>query len=184
MLLAVLYASGVAILALVDTAPYAVSSEGSRLVYYLIAQTGIKAYLRSRLMVFLILALLIGLALSIAVSMWIGLSIIELAQAVMMVSLIEIPDTAFCVWGSAWDEDLNLVSEGMMPVITQEELPFTPRRLQLLGLSFLLLVAIFLLIWKFPVSLSMPALFLLDAIVLIIGWRFSNAQIRSLLLNG
>jgi hypothetical protein len=53
-LLAVVYASGVAILAIVDYAPYAASSEGSRLVYYLVARVSIKTYLRSRLMVLLI----------------------------------------------------------------------------------------------------------------------------------
>jgi hypothetical protein len=183
MLLAVMYASGVAILAMVDYAPYAISSEGSRLMYYLVAQTGIKTYLRSRLKVLLIAALLIGLVLSLAVSWWFGLSIFELAQAVMMVSLIVIAYTAFSVWGSAWDEDLNLVSEGMMPVLTLEELPFTPRRLQLLGLSFLLIGVMFLLVWKLPLSLSMLVLILLDGAVLTLGWRFGSAQIRCSVLK-
>jgi hypothetical protein len=184
MQLAVIYASGVAILALVDFAPYAISSEGSRLVYYLVAQTGVKMYLRSRLTVLLIAALLIGLVLSLLVSRWIGLSPIELALTTMMVSLIVIAYASFCVWGSSWDEDLNLVSEGMMPVLTQEVLPFTPRRLQLLGLSFLLLGVMFLMVWKLPVSLSMPAFMLLDVIVLILGWHFSKAQIVGLIKRG
>jgi hypothetical protein len=184
MLLAVMYASGVAILAIVDYAPYAVSSEGSRLVYYLVAQAGIKTYLRSRLMVLLIAALMIGLTISLAMGWWIGLSLIELAQTIMMVSLIVIAYTSFCAWGSAWDEDLNLVSEGMMPVLTQEELPFTPRRLQLLGLSFLLIGMMFLLVRNLPVSLSMSALILLDAIVLIFGWHSSKAQIEGLINRG
>jgi hypothetical protein len=184
MQLAVVYASALAILSLVDYAPYAFSSEGSRLVYYLVVQTGIKAYLRARLMILLLAGLLMGLALSLAVWWWIGLSPIELALAVLMVSLIVIAYTAFSVWGSAWDEDLNLVSEGMMPVLTQEELPFTPRRMQLIGLSFLLIGAMFLLVWKVPLTLSVPALILLDAMVLILGRRFGSAQIRRILLNG
>ena len=181
MLLAVIYASGVAILAIVDYAPYAISSEGSRLIYYLVAQTGKTSYLRARLKVLLIAALLIGLILSLVLSWWIGLSIFELAKAVIMVSLILIAYTAFSVWGSVWDEDLNLVSEGMMPVLTQEELPFTPRRLQLLGLSFFLIGVMFLLVWKLPVYLSVPALTLLDGVVLTLGWLFCSAQIRGLI---
>jgi len=181
MLLAVVYASGVAILAIVDYAPYAISSEGSRLIFYLVAQTGIKTYVRTTLMVLEIAALLVGLISSLALSWWIGLSIIELAQAVMIVSLIVISYTAFSVWGSAWDEDLNLVSEGMMPVLTQEELPFTPRRLQLLGLSFLLIGVMFIMVWKLPVSMSMLALVLVDGVVLTLGLRFGSAQIRGLL---
>ncbi len=184
MLLAVMYASGVAILAIVDYAPYAISSEGSRLIFYLVAQTGMKTYLRSRLLVLLKAALLIGLTLGLALSWWIGLSIFELAQAIIMVSLIVIAYTAFSVWGSAWDEDLNLVSEGMMPTITQEELPFTPRRLQLLGLSFLLIGVMFLLVLKLPVFLSMPALVLVDGMVIALGWRFGSAQIRGLIIRG
>ncbi len=184
LLLAVFYTSGVAILAIVDYAPYAISSEGSRLIFYLVAMTDKTTYLRSRLMVLLIAALVVGLTISLVMSWWIGLSIIELAQSVIMVSLIVITYTAFSVCGSAWDEDLNLSSEGMMPVISQEELPFTPRRLQLLGLSFLLLGTMFLLVWKLPVPLSVPALILLDAIVLILGWHFSNAQIRGLIMRG
>ena len=184
MLLEVVYASAVAILAVIDYAPYTISSEGSRLIYYLVAQTGIKTYLRSRSMVLLIAALVVGLTISLVMSWWIGLSIPELAQVVIMVSLIVIAYTSFYVCGSAWDEDLNLVSEGMMPVISQEELPFTPRRLQLLGLSFLLLGAMFLLVWKLPMSLSMPVLMLLDAIMLILGWHFSYAQIQGLINRG
>ena len=102
----------------------------------------------------------------------------------MMVSLIVITYTAFSVCGSAWDEALNLSSEGMMPVISQEELPYTPRRLQLLSLSFLLLGTMFLLVWKLPVPLSVPALILLNAIVLTLGWRFGSAQIRELIMRG
>ncbi len=100
MLLAVIYASGVAILAIVDYAPYAVSCEGSRLIFYLVAQTGKSTYLRSRLKVLLIASLLIGLTLSLALSWWVGLSTLELAQAIIMVSLIVIGYTAFSVWGS------------------------------------------------------------------------------------
>ncbi len=159
MLLAVIYASGVAILAIVDYAPYAISSEGSRLIYYLVAQTGKTSYLRARLKVLLIAALLIGLILSLVLSWWIGLSIFELAQAVIMVSLILIAYTAFSVWGSAWDEDLNLVSEGMMPVLTQEELPFTPRRLRLM---FAQIVANMLLR-----KASIPQVLLLYALIVI-----------------
>jgi hypothetical protein len=184
MVLVVVYTCGVSFLAIIDYAPYAVSSEGSRLVYYLLTTASFNVYLRSRLIVHLGAALIVGLTMSLLISLWIRLSILELAQTIIIVILIVIAYTSFCVWGSVWDEDLNLVSEDLMKVISQEELPFTPRRLQLQGLSFLLLGAMFLLVWKLPLSLSVPALILLDAIMLILGWDFSYAQIRGLLLNG
>jgi hypothetical protein len=183
-LLTVVYASGVAILGMIEYAVYAISSEGVRLGMYLAAPLKLARYLQARLTVFLAPTLLIGLTLSLTFGWWMGLSVVEVVQAVVMVALILIGFTTFSVWGSAWDEDLNLFSEGMMPVISQEELPFTPRRMQLLGLSFLLIGAMFLLVWKLSMSLSMPALVLLDGIVLILGWRFGSTHIRGLLLSG
>jgi len=184
MLVVVVYSTGVALLAIVEYAAYAISCEGVRLNFYLGAPPGIAKYLRARLSVFFIQVLLIGLPLSLAFSWWIGLPAIALAQAVLLVILILIGYTTFIVWGSAWDEDLKLVSEGMMPVLTQEELPFTPRRLQLLGLSFLLIGVMFFLVWKLPVLLSILALVLLDGVVLVAGWRFSYSCLRGLLARG
>lgn len=184
MLVVVVYSTGIAILAIVEYVAYAVSSEGVRLNFYLVAPPGIAKYLRARLTVFLIPALLIGLPLSLAFSWWIGLPAIALVQAALMIMLILIGYTTFIVWGSAWDEDLNLASEGMMQVLTQEELPFTPRRLQLLGLSLLLIAGMLLLVWKLPVLLSMPVLVLLDGIMLAVGWRFSYWHLRGLLVRG
>jgi hypothetical protein len=176
-LVVVVYSTGVTILTIVEYAAYGVSSEGVRLNFYLVAPPGIATYLRARLTIFLIPALLVGLPLSLAFSWWIGLPAIALAQAILMVILILIGYTTFIVWGSGWDEDLNLASEGVMQVLTQEELPFTPRRLQLLGLSLLLITAMFSLVWKLPV------LVLLDGMVMVVGWRFSDAHLRGLLAH-
>jgi hypothetical protein len=184
LLLVAIYSSGVAILAMIEYAAYAISSEGTRLGIYLVLPLMVAKYLRARLIVFLIPMLFMGLTLSLVFSLWMGLLVFELVQVVLVVTLILIGYTAFSVWGSVWDEDLNLVSEGMMPVLSQEELPFTPRRLQLLGLSLLLIGVMFMLVWKLPVSLSVPALILLDWVVLALGWRFGSNQIRGLIIRG
>lgn len=184
LLLVMIYSSGLAILAIIEYAAYAISSEGARLAIYLVAPLKMATYLRARLTVFLIPVLFVGVTLSLAFSWWFGLSTIETIQVVVMTTLILTGFTAFLVWGSAWDVDLNLVSAGMMPVLMQEELPMTPRRLQLLGLSFLLIGVMFLLVWKLPVSLSMLALVLLDGLVLTLGWQFGSAQIRGLIIRG
>lgn len=176
----VAYSSGVAILAIVEYAAYAISSEGARLNLYLAASPGIAAYLQARLVVFLIPMLSIGLALSLVFAWWTGLTAFETALAMLTVALVLIGYTTFIVWGSAWDEDLNLTAEGMMQVLMQEELPFTPRRLQLLGMSLLLIAAMFLLVWKLPALLSISALALVDGTVLAAGWRFGLAHLRGL----
>ncbi|HKF36702.1 MAG TPA: hypothetical protein VKB35_07340 [Ktedonobacteraceae bacterium] len=156
--LVVAYSSGVAILAIVEYAAYAISSEGARLNLYLAAPPGITTYLRARLLVFLIPMLSIGLLLSLVFAQWAGLTVSETALAMLTIALVLIGYTTFIVWGSAWDEDLSLTAEDMM----QEELPVTPRRLQLLGMNLLLLAAMFLLVWKLPGLPSIAALALLD----------------------
>jgi hypothetical protein len=178
--LVVVYSSGVAILAIVEYAAYAISSEGARLNLYLAAPPGIAAYLRARLVVFLIPMLSIGLALSLVFAWWTGLTAFETVLATLTIALVLIGYTTFIVWGSAWDEDLSLTAEGMMQVLMQEELPVTPRRLQLLGMSLLLIAAMFLLVWKLPGLPSMSALALVDGTVLAAGWRLSNAHLRGL----
>jgi hypothetical protein len=45
-----------------------------------------------------------------------------------------------------------------------------------------LIGAMFLLVWKLPVSLAVLALMLLDGVVQALGWRFGSNQIRRLLL--
>ena len=147
---------------------------------YLAAPPGIAAYLRARLVVFLIPMLSIGLALSLVFAWWTGLTAFETVLAVLTVALVLIGYTTFIVWDSAWDEDLSLTAEGMMQVLMQEELPFTPRRLQLLGMSLLLIAAMFLLVWKLPGLLSITGLALVDGTVLMLGWRLSYVHLRRL----
>jgi hypothetical protein len=182
--LVVFYSSSVAILAIIEYAPYAISGEGSRLSLYLVTPTGITRYLRARLIAFLAPVLLAGLALSLLLSIWISLPVIESWQAILIVTLVLIGFTSFVVWGSAWDEDLNFTAEGRMQTLLQEELPITPRRLQLLGLSLLFLATMFLLVWKLPALVSMPMLILLDGIVIAVGWRFSHAHLQRMLIRG
>src|SRR5260370_10194274 len=91
--------------------------------------------------------------------------------------------TACIVWGSAFDLDINQVAEGAMQSLMQEELPVTPRRLQLLGLSFLLLAGMILLILKLPVVLSILALVLLDGVVHIGLWRFGLFRLKRLITS-
>lgn len=178
--LVVAYSSGVAILAIVEYAAYAISSEGSRLNLYLAAPLGVAAYLRARLVVFLIPMLSIGLLLGLVFAWWTGLTAFETVLAMLTVALVLTGYTTFIVWGSAWDEDLSLTAEGMMQVLLQEELPFTPRRLQLLGMSLPLIAAMFLLVWKLPGMPSMAALALLDGMVLVLGWHLSYIHLRGL----
>ncbi|MBA2285322.1 MAG: hypothetical protein H0W02_07570 [Ktedonobacteraceae bacterium] len=184
-LLLVGFVASVIILANIDNAvPYAISSEGNRLALYITAPLTFAGFLMARLLVFLLPALSISLPATLGWGWWAGLSPLELAAAVLAVLLVVTGVTALFVWGSAWDEDLNQTVEGSMQMLLQEELPVTPRRLQLLGLGLLLLAIMLLLLWKLPLALALPALVLLDGAVMMAVWRLSCARLYGLLRRG
>ncbi|MDQ2902628.1 MAG: hypothetical protein M3Y81_03640 [Chloroflexota bacterium] len=179
------FVASVIILANIDNAvPYAISGEGNRLALYITAPLTFADFLVARLLVFLLPALSIGLPATLGWGWWTGLSPLELAAAVLAVLLLVTGVTVLFVWGSAWDEDLNQSVEGKMQMLLQEELPVTPRRLQLLGLGLLLLASMLLLLWKLPLALALPALVLLDSVVMMAVWRLSCAHLYGLLRRG
>lgn len=174
------YASLVAILAIVEYAAYAISSEGARIAYYLLAPHTMAAFLRARLVSFLLPALSIGLALCLVLSFWQRLSFYEAGLAVVLIALLLTGYTAFIVLGSAFDLDRNQVAEGVMQMLMLEEMPITPRRLQLLGLSLLLLAGMVLLIVKLPVAVAIVVLALLDGMMYMGLGRFCLAHLKKL----
>ncbi|MDQ2715923.1 MAG: hypothetical protein M3Z08_13525 [Chloroflexota bacterium] len=184
-LLLIGFVASVIVLANIDNAvPYAISSEGNRLALYITAPLTFADFLMARLLVFLEPSLSIGLLATLGWGWWVGLSPLELAPAVLAVLLVVTGVTALFVWGSAWDEDLNQSVEGKMQMLLQEELLVTPRRLLLLGLGLLLLVSMLLLLWKLPLALALPALALLDGVVMMAVWRLSCARLYGLLRRG
>lgn len=167
------YASCLAALMLIEYTPYAISSEGNRLALYLVAPCGISRFLRARLYSFLCPALLVGLPSAILLGLWIALPLPSLLAALVLVALILLGYTAFTVLGSALDEDLNIAIEDRLQALMQEEMPITSWRLQLLGLTLLLLGCQFLLAWKLSFPLALFALAFIDGVVLLLMWRVS-----------
>lgn len=174
------YSSLVAILAVVEYAAYAISSEGARMSYYLLAPITMATFLRARLVSFLLPVLSIGLAVCLVLSWWQRLSLYDAAVAALLMALLLTGYTSFIVGGSAFDLVSSQVAEGAMQTLMLEELPVTPRRLQLLGLSILLLAGMVLLILKLSLLLSMLALVLLDGVVFMGSWRFGAVRLRGL----
>lgn len=162
-----IYATLVAILAIVEYAAYAISSEGARISYYQLAPLTMAAFLRARLGSFLLPALSIGLLVCLILSLWLRLSFYDAGLAALLIALLLTGYTSFIVMGSAFDLDSNQVAEGAMQTLMLEELPITSRRLQLLGLSLLLLTGMVLLIVKLPVMVAIGVLTPLDGVVCI-----------------
>ncbi len=175
------YASFLAFLMLFEYAPYAISSEGSRLALYLIAPHGVSAFVRARLLSFLLPALLVGLLAALLLGLARCLAPLSLLAALCLVLLLLPGYTCFTVLGSALDTNLAIVVEDRMQALMQEEMPITPRRLQLLGLTVMLFAAMLWLTWKLPLVLALPALTLLDVTIVLAMWRLSLAYLARLL---
>lgn len=174
------YTSGLAMLSILEQAPNAFSSEGNRLTLYLVAPFSLAEILRAKLMVFLLPVLLEGLTIGLFLSWRLGLTLSSMSFATMAIILVILGCTALPVWGSVWDEDLNLMVEGAMQTLMQEEAAITRKRLALLNLSMVLLAASFLLIWKLPALFALLTLILLDGVVLMTMWYFGRTQLRRL----
>jgi len=172
------YVSGLTFLTLVDASPSPTGSEGNRLTLYLTAPTDLPGILRAKLAVFLTPLLAEGLLLSLALGLWLQVSPGDLLYVVMLVALIIVVPTTVLIWGSAWDEDLNLPVEGGMAALIHEQIPATPRRIWLINLGILLFAAMLLLAWKLPAPLALPALALLDAAVMTGAWQFGRRYIQ------
>ena len=175
------YATGLAALMLIEYAPYTISSEGNRLALYLVIPRGLSGFLRARLCSFLLPALSIGLLSALLIGLWSGLSPLDLGAALLVVLFMLCGYTTFTVLGSTLDEDLSLAIEDRTQALMQEELPITPRRLQLLGLTIGLLAGLLLLTWKLPIFLALPTLVLIDGAIALVMWRLSTAYIARLL---
>jgi len=180
----VAFASGLALLTILEQAPNAISGEGNHLSLYLAAPFDFAALLRAKLLVFLLPVLSEGLAIDFIVSWRLGLTIGAIGFSAIAVALVIIGCTALPVWGGIWDENLNLAVEGGIQMMMQEEAAITPRRLVLLNLSLLLFAASLLLVWKLPPMLAITALFLLNALILPTTLLVSQRYLRHLLSIG
>ena len=183
-LLIVGYTSGLVLLTMLEQASGALSSEGNRLTLYLITPLKLATILRARLIVFLLPTLITSLGISLALGLRVGLPFGEQGFASITVLLIITGCTTLPVWGSVWDENLNLVIEGTIQMMMQEEAAITPKRIGLLNVSLLLFVSSLLLVWKFPPLLALSALMLLDGITFIVMHHFGHTQLRQLLRRG
>ncbi|QBD80917.1 hypothetical protein EPA93_35090 [Ktedonosporobacter rubrisoli] len=183
-LFAAAYASVLACMTFMEVAPNAISGEGNRFTLYLSMPLELSQILRAKLKLFLYPAFLIGLAMSLFLSWYYGLSPRELGFAVLASALLSTGPLSWLVLGSTWDLDLQTIVEGSEQLFLQEEGTFTLRRIGLLNLGLLLFVAMLLLLWQLPALIALFSLLLLDLAVLAGMWRVNKRHIRGLLRRG
>jgi hypothetical protein len=160
---------------------YALSGEGARLAIYLTAPLHSENLLRAKLVAVLPPVMLIGWATLAITGMGTGLSIAEWFLAISTTTLLLVGVTGFVVWAGAGDVDLDALPHGSTELLLQEELPVTPRRLQLLGIGFLVLVAAIYLLWRLPLLQVLALALLLCGFMLWMGWRLGVTGLRDLL---
>ncbi len=174
------YATGIAFLALLEYAPYAIGGEGARLALYLVAPCDLMTFLRARLCSYLLPALLIGWLSTLVLGIWTGLSFFSFLLALALLTLIISGYIVLAVLGSSLDADLTQVAEDKMQTLLLEEFPGTTRRLQLLGLTVLFWGTMLLLCWKLPMFVALSTLLCLNAALFVVGERFSQRYLANL----
>lgn len=177
-------AAGLAVFHIIETGPSAISGEASRLALYLTAPFTLARILRAKLTLFLLPVLIEGIAIGLLFCWQLRLMPAQVAPIMVAIVLMVVGCTALLVWGSVWDEDLNVVVEGALAAFMQEEAPVMPRRMALSNGCVLLFAVMCLLLWKLPVGAALATLALLDIVVLFGMWRLGLGQMRALLRKG
>jgi hypothetical protein len=173
-------ASLLALLGVLEYAPYALSGEGSRLALYLTAPIGPSRLLRAKLVAFAGPAVVVGVLLSLAGGWWVGLALPTMLLAAATVALIVLGSAGVFVLGSAWDADLNLTVGGGMQALLHEEMPLTPRRLLVVNLGLSVAMAGLMIVWQLPPVLGLGGLGLFNGGLLVVAWRFGLRQLQGL----
>lgn len=175
------YTVGLVFLHASELAMNAFSGEGNRLTLYLVAPFSQWQLLRARLILFLPPALLEGLLIGCFIAWWLELPMTQMSFVIASILLMITGIITFFIWGSTWDEDLNVAVEGVLETLMQEEAPTTPRRMWLLNIGVGLLAGMVLLIWKLPPLWALAALLVLDVSIVLGMRQFGIAQLRRLL---
>lgn len=159
---------------------YALSGEGARVALYLTAPLRMDNLLRAKLVSVLLPVMLIGWIALAVMAAGMSMSTVELLLALGITTLFLIGVTGFVVWAGVADVDLNALPHGTAEMLVQEELPITPRRLQLLGAGFAVLAVGIALLWWLPLGQVLALAGLLCGGLLWLGWRLAQSGMRSL----
>lgn len=178
--LVVAFASGLGLYGLVDFVPSPIGSEGNRLTIYLTAPVESSSVLLAKFVVFVAPSLLLNAVLVLVLGGWLRLTPSQLLFALGSTWLIQVATTAALVWGSAWDEDLDVPVEGLTQTMLHEHAPITSRRIWLINTSIIVLTVGLIAFWRLPVPLVVPSLVALDAAVLAVAWRLGMRWLRRL----
>lgn len=175
-----IYTASLGILPVVEQAPCAIGGEANRLTLYLSAPLNMAQLLHAKLVQFLLPAAGIGLLSGLFYSWQLHLMLLQIAIALSAMLLMIIGTLVVLVWGSIWDEDLNLAVEGTLQMILQEEGPMTPRRMGLFNLGVATFAVMVFLLWQLEPIMALPILTVLDVGLLLGMERLGCVKLRKL----
>ena len=183
-LILIIYTIVLTVAPVLETAPNAISGEGSRFALFLTAPLQLQQILRAKLLQFLVPLLIEGTAISFAFGWQLGLSLIQVGFVLLASALMIIGSMTLLVLGSTWDLDLHTIMEGMEQMFLQEEGPFSPRRIILFNAALACCALMLFLLWSLPPLAALLALTLLTGVLVRGMWRFSIACIDGILRKG
>ncbi|MCG8346554.1 MAG: hypothetical protein MI924_02080 [Chloroflexales bacterium] len=169
------YVIGLVLFTILDGAPSPFGGEGNRLALLLLAPVDGAVILRAKFSGFVTLLLFEGLALSLILGLWQGITPVDMLFVSVVAALAIVGVTGLITWGSAWDIDLNLPIEGATQALIYERVPSTLCRIALMLLSFILAAALLIVLWRLP---PLPGLVVVTggvALVLLVSWRIGRA---------
>ncbi|GCE45758.1 hypothetical protein EI42_02823 [Thermosporothrix hazakensis] len=169
---ATLYALAVTLFHVLEPGTCALGGEGNRLTLLLTAPLKPAHLLRARLLVFLLLIVGEGLFIGALLGWWLHLTAQEYASMFTTVCLLLSGCTTLLVCGSAHDADLNQAAETLAERLLQEEGPFTPLRMLLLGSCLGYAFGSGVLLWTLPFWYALPLLSVLTGTLFLLSWRF------------
>lgn len=167
-----------------ETAPNAISGEGSRFALFLIAPLQVSQIIRAKLLQFLVPLLIEATVIGCVLSWWAGLPLIQFGFVLLANALMILGSVTLLVLGSAWDLDLHTIVEGAEQTFLQEEAPFSPRRIGLFNVALAWCGIMLYLLWSLPALIALLALILLTGILVTGMWRFSLACVGEVLRKG
>ncbi|HZR41469.1 MAG TPA: hypothetical protein VFB12_15205 [Ktedonobacteraceae bacterium] len=180
-LILIVYTIVLTVAPVLETAPNAISGEGSRFALFLTAPLQLQQILRAKLLQFLVPLLIEGTAISFAFGWQLGLSLMQVGFVLLASTLMIIGSMTLLVLGSTWDLDLHTIMEGMEQMFLQEEGPFSPRRIILFNAALACCALMLFLLWSLPPLVALLALTLLTGVLVAGMWRFSLACIDGIL---
>lgn len=159
--------STLVVLTIADCASSPFGSEGARLSLYLTAPVRPEALVWAKLVALTAPALALAYGAIVVPAWWLGASLGDLVVSGLLVTPLVLGVVALVVGGSVADSNLDLVIEGPLQQLIDEESPLTPQRPVLVGAAALLTAAQLTILWYLSPLVALGVFAILNGLVVV-----------------